>query len=75
MDEDLWNDSHRKTQKSMAGPERRLSEPCPCLGTGVFTEDCGLVYVSSQASRNWSKQARECSSVLHDRCYLLCQKT
>ena len=26
-----------------------------CLGSGVFTEDVGLVYMFCQASRNWSK--------------------
>ena len=27
-----------------------------CLGPGVFIEDGGLLYVYSQASKNWSEQ-------------------
>ena len=33
-------------------------ESCLWLGSGVFTEDCGLMYMPSQIPRNWSEQGQ-----------------
>lgn len=52
--ETVGNNSVWETQKEMK------SESHLCLGPGVFTEDGGLVPMSSQASRN----EEECSGVL-----------
>ena len=33
-----------------------MRESCPCLGSGIFTGDCGLVHVSSQATGTGQKK-------------------
>lgn len=40
--------------------KEKESESHRCFGSRVFIEDCGLMYMSSHASRNWIKQVLSC---------------
>ena len=49
--------TEQRQKESLGDSERKgETESCLCLGLGVFVEDGGLVYVSPQTSKNWSKR-------------------
>ena len=50
---------YRYRQSGWETQKGKKCESHPCLGSGVFIEDHGLVYMSSQESRNWLEQRQK----------------
>lgn len=50
--------SREQIQMEGLGDSGKEHESQLCLGSGVFTDDCGLGHVASQAPRNWSEQGQ-----------------
>lgn len=53
---EFTEDTERADTDGVSGKLGKERESHLCAGSGVFTEDGGLVYLSSQGSRNWSEQ-------------------